>query len=247
MVSVVSYSCGKGKMKIMTKNKALILDGFMLKMIAITAMFTDHLGASLYPENIAFRVVGRLTIPIMSFFIAEGFRRTRNREKYLIRLFVLAIISQYPFYILFNGGLNTIFGLFAGLLAIYLYEKFGKNIVGAAFVFAVFIASAAFNINGNFIDGQFYVPLLVFVFHIFYDRPINCFFALIAANLAFMAPGLIEVLNKTRTLSPWTFLQAYSLAAFLPLTMYNGKRGVPAKYLFYVFYPAHLLFLYFLK
>ena len=35
-----------------------------------------------------------------------------------------------------------------------------------------------------------------------------------------------------------------SFAALLPIALYNGKRGMKIKYLFYVFYPAHLLILY---
>ena len=32
--------------------------------------------------------------------------------------------------------------------------------------------------------------------------------------------------------------------AFLPILAYNGKRGLNLKWVFYIFYPAHLLVLY---
>jgi len=35
-------------------------------------------------------VIGRLTAPIMWFFIAEGFHYTKNVKKYILRLFIAA-------------------------------------------------------------------------------------------------------------------------------------------------------------
>ena len=40
-------------------------------------------------------------------------------------------------------------------------------------------------------------------------------------------------------------LQLYSLLALLPISLYNGKRGYKFnKYVFYAFYPVHLIILY---
>ena len=42
-------------------------------------------------------------------------------------------------------------------------------------------------------------------------------------------------------------LEMYSFVAILLILLYNGKRGYNVKYLFYVFYPLHLLILYILS
>lgn len=39
----------------------------------------------------------------------------------------------------------------------------------------------------------------------------------------------------------------YGLLGFLPLFLYNGQKGRGLKWLFYAFYPGHMLLLYFLK
>lgn len=38
----------------------------------------------------------------------------------------------------------------------------------------------------------------------------------------------------------------FTSIALIPICIYNGKQGPKTKYLFYAFYPVHLLILYFL-
>ncbi len=76
------------------------LDRRQLKLIAAAAMLIDHSAIFFYRYEelyFAMRFVGRLTAPIMAFFVAEGFRRTRNVRAYLTRLGLFALISVVPF------------------------------------------------------------------------------------------------------------------------------------------------------
>ncbi len=79
------------------------LNSNQLKIIAILAMTIDHLAWTLWPGYstewyvIACHVIGRLTAPIMWFFIADGYRHTHSVVKYAVRLFALAFVSHFAY------------------------------------------------------------------------------------------------------------------------------------------------------
>ena len=74
-----------------------------LKIIAIIAMTIDHLTWVIFPGLqttwyvYALHIIGRLTAPMMWFFIAEGFYYTKNVRKYIFRLFAFAVISHFAY------------------------------------------------------------------------------------------------------------------------------------------------------
>lgn len=79
------------------------LNSNQLKLIAIVAMTLDHLTWTLWPGYsrewwvVLFHIAGRLTAPIMWYFIAEGYHYTRNLKKYALRLFFLALLSHFAY------------------------------------------------------------------------------------------------------------------------------------------------------
>ena len=88
-----------------------------LKLIAIIAMTIDHLTWLAFPgcQKIWYvmllHIVGRLTAPIMWFFIVEGYNHTHNLKKYLIRLCLFAFISHFAYCLAFGISFipNSIF------------------------------------------------------------------------------------------------------------------------------------------
>ena len=81
-------------------------------MIAVAAMLADHF-AWLFLETYSvpgqlLHVIGRTAIPIMCFFIAQGYYQTRSRTRYAARLAVFAVISQIPYHYFMTGNLNIL-------------------------------------------------------------------------------------------------------------------------------------------
>lgn len=245
------------------------VSGFVLKMIAVITMLIDHTAAVVLErglmqagttgfvtyDNYEFwyevygimRNLGRMAFPIYCFLLVEGFRHTKNLKKYILRLFLFALISEIPFDLAFNysvlefGYNNVFFTLWVGLLVIagiqFVKQKISleKQEGASRGIGAILqiLATAAILLVGMFVVE---VPLAtdygaagvmaIFAIYALYQSPMLGFGAAVFF-LAMMA-GSTEI---------WAFLM------LIPLYFYNGTRGKQVKYVFYGFYPVHLLLL----
>ena len=83
--------------------KKAALNSNQLKLIAIAAMTLDHLVWTICPGYsrvwwvLLAHIIGRLTAPIMWYFIAAGYHYTHDVKKYAGRLFLLALISHFAY------------------------------------------------------------------------------------------------------------------------------------------------------
>ena len=78
----------------------------MLKLIAMISMVFDHAGDMFFHDQLWMRMIGRLAMPLFSFCIAEGYRYTKDRKKYLLRMGLFALISEIPFDLAFTGKID---------------------------------------------------------------------------------------------------------------------------------------------
>ncbi len=215
--------------------KLKCLDAFTLKMIAIITMVIDHMGAVLFPGTVWFRVIGRLSFPIFAFFIAEGFVHTRNILKYLLRMLFFAVVTEpvfdYAFYgRLYSGYQNVMFTFLAALVGLYFMKKaeeLMKNEFAGKAAGLVVIIAAAYLAQIFHTDYGAFGVMLVYVYYELHENFWEKHFLSTAVQL------LCE-----------TGISRFSAFATALLMLYNGKRGIRMKYLFYAFYPVHLAVLY---
>lgn len=210
------------------------LDGFSLKLIAIAAMTVDHIAVLFFPEALWMRVIGRLTMPIMAYFVAEGYFHTRSPRHYLYRLLIFAAIAQLPF--LFAFGPPTLNVLFTLAAAVALLMTEDSRIPIALKI----LLSVSILVFSTFCDWALFGVLFVWVF-----RKYRGNFRLQAIGFSLAAAAELAVLALQ--FKGLGFLTEAGVLAALPLlSMYNGRRGRDMRYLFYIYYPVHLAILAFL-
>ena len=227
-----------------------------LKLIAIIAMTLDHIAWLLYPGYptealpLAIHILGRLTCPIMCYFIAEGYHYTSSFRRYALRLFLLAVVSHFayifasnayadwhsflPFY---NGSIlnqtGVVWSLLGGLLMLRVNDTDWPEAKKAACILLLSLvtfpadwsciaALCILSIGSNRGDSK--KQLLWCAFYV-------CLYAAVYFVFLDRLYGLVQ------------------LCVFLSvplLRLYNGTRGKSErlnrvmKPLYYLYYPLHL-------
>lgn len=96
----------------------------MFEILAMLTMFIDHLGAAFFPEQMWFRIVGRIAMPLYTYGIIQGYKHTRSFKRYLVRLTFIAIVSQGFYMLLFDTHrLNIVFTFIVCLLLLKYWEQ----------------------------------------------------------------------------------------------------------------------------
>ena len=215
------------------------MTSFVLKLIAALSMLLDHIGVILFPDLEILRILGRLACPIYAFCIAEGFRYTRDRRKYFLRIFILGLLCQIVYTIvdhqLYLGILIT-FSISILLMAALYKAKTAQNDEKRKHAIAVFCAGVLCSFVLTYfvaVDYGFFGIMLPVCAYAFDDRWKRL--AMFTACLIALAIAMAKALP----------VQYWSLAAVPLLALYNGQPGrVRLKYFFYIFYPLHLAVLY---
>lgn len=65
--------------------------------MAAIFMFTDSIGIAFFPHLLILRLVGRLAFPIFAYCIAEEAKKTADIDRLINRLFIVALLSQFPY------------------------------------------------------------------------------------------------------------------------------------------------------
>jgi hypothetical protein len=254
----------------------------IIKIIAIICMVMDHV-PFMFPDyaddyytfpTVIFHTFGRITAPVFFYFIAAGYHRTSNKNKYTLRLFIFALLSYFPYIWYFYGfdftvenytELNVIFTLLFSLLALRAYYEI-KNLplkilaIVACFAFAY---PSDYTLLGVF---------MTFALDRYMKKPVKLAIAYIVVMYGYeIAESILKYHEEVSDAIGSSLGNAVSLSYLMPLAiiifmvLQNNRLArlesesiAPAaapfrkpspfwKWLFYVFYPAHLTVLLIIK
>lgn len=246
------------------------MTSFHLKIIASISMTIDHIAKiigqsgllALFPTLSiksafyichAMSVIGRIAFPIFAFTLAVGASKTHNIYKYILRLVIFALISEPIFLIAFSPHsaallthpvnhittTNVLYTLAFGLTIIHIYKRANlhstlrKKLPNyIAIVITAYIAA--------YLDVDYSAEGVILILLLYIANT-----KLKTVIVIHLWSFWLYILVPVFTGSSLDFFQITeyigSVASCLPIWFYNDKRGQSIKWIFYLYYPVHLI------
>ena len=183
----------------------------------------------------------------------------------MIRLGIFAIVSQIPFILFIRKfinptsiSLNVFFTLFLGLLSIFLYDyivklfekntniniiikknfsKYIDKIIGVILVLLIAYIAEILNT-----DYGFWGVIIIFIFFVLKKHKILLTISYIILCILKYA---VQIIGSGYNLI-YIGMMLFTMIPIIFIILYNGKQGKKIKYFLYLFYPLHLILLYFI-
>ncbi len=176
----------------------------------------------------AMQLAGGMALPVFAFLLVEGFLHTSDYKKYLFRIAFAALVSEIPFDLVMSQKImdwsvqNALITMTVCLLMLYFIRmtdaadnRLLRGIIKTMAVMGTLIWVSLFR-------AQYGLSMVL----------LTAIFYLLHAHKVW----------KTVLGALVSFLHVTGPLAFFGIWCYNGKRsGLLPKYVYYIFYPAHLL------
>ena len=217
-----------------------------LKIIACTAMAISHFGCIFHSFLPAVLVdllyyVGRISFPIFAYLITEGWCYTKSKPRYMRRLLFFAVLSQIPYTLAVSGNavshfeLNVLFTLFLGTCVLWIAD-IALDFQGPFRYLLLFLSLIPVSLGFCFdMDFGWGGILCISFMGLSHNKSVKLCALVLSMGLIYLADFSLY----------YGIAFLFTLPAVILLYFYDGSSGrVKYKYLFYLFYPAHLLVLY---
>ena len=242
----------------MTETNRKLLNSNAIKLIAIAAMTIDHIAWAAFPGYprewlpLLMHLIGRITCPIMCYFIAEGFHHTRDVRKYTERLFLFALISHFCYLYA-----STDFAGWRSFIPFLGGSVLNQTSVMWSLAWGLVMLRVA---QSGRVNSRLKLLLVLLICAVSFPSDWSCI-----ASLCVMAFGTNRGDLKKQSFWLVLYVALYAAVYFFAIDRvygllqmgvvlsipiircYNGQRGGnPAvnrvmKWVFYIYYPLHLL------
>lgn len=236
-----------------------------LKYIAIVAMTLDHIAFAFVPSYSTLcgwmRFIGRLAGPIMFFAAVEGFRHTKNLNRYMLRLAAFALISWVPFLYFYYGGDLTagsplhpsvIFTIFLGVAAVRVQRS--SKIQSMAVKVVLITGLVLLSVPADWGVIGVLIILTMDRFRVCFSVQMFAFSIILLFGLDIIELAVQPIMSLAYygelSVDKNTWMAAIiNAGAFLSIDLfsyYKGQHGRKtwfSKWFFYIYYPAHLMVL----
>ena len=218
-----------------------------MKITAAICMLMDHIGLMFFPQQIAWRMIGRLAMPIFAFGIGRGAYYTSSMKNYMKKMFIFAVISQLPFWwveqLAFGGEfLSLSFNIgFTFLWALMIIactqhsqkEKRSLRLIELLTIFGLLLSSDLLGFDyGSY--GIMVVLMCYFVRVKWQDQD--------KTWLIVLGYTVITYLGFINHLSGFLLQEIGVIGLILTGSLQNISEKKMSRF-FYIFYPVHLILL----
>lgn len=233
------------------------INAFWLKLIAMAGMLIDHIHTHFYlqtPYWLGF--IGAFVAPVFTYFLVEGFFHTKSRPRYCFRLYVSAAFMALGSSIL-NLFLkakdvyvaNNIFLTLSVLFTIiWLIETVRRQRHEEPRIYWLLLPAAVLAFSCLMLEGGIFLLPFALITYFFYGKKKYQMIGYALFSLLLLGKALFSYYTvgiAYESLAHYlAFDREFLIAAAIPfIWLYNGERGPSGKvckWMFYIFYPAHL-------
>lgn len=212
----------------------------MIKIIACLLMLVDHIGLVFFPEVIELRLIGRISMPLFAFSLANGIHYTLMRnsfERCLKRMVVFALVSQVPYMLMVGGEIKGNIGFLwiACMVFLYYSNKNPKSFSDISVMYACILFLAFVPVDYGLYGFGF---VLMIYYHIIESISENKLY------LSYFALHALRLLQDYQS----GIIQLFTLPSIPLMRMLSKYDNIKLnKYFFYVFYPLHMAIIVIIK
>ena len=233
-------------------------DTSLLKMLALIFMLTDHLGKNVFPGIPEMRIIGRMALPLYAWCMVVGSVKTSSPVRYVLRLLLMAVISQPIYMIALNHSWSELNIMFTLLIALVCIQGIRANWLGSQIwvpALCFFLVGILNQLLGISVDygwkGILFVIMLYLAkdtrsglcstflaYALFWGASSSTVKSIFGMPIAFLSiPGIGSVIAAFFRLQGMIWLS-------LPLILCHTKSNIKIpKWLGYSLYPLHLIVL----